>query len=373
MNAGTACLIPTFFAGNLRYNRCAEKETLCRRTCCPETKERMILMIEWTHLRENPHIRRIGTLLLCALTACLLSLARFGGLQLPLNAALAAALSPAGGIAVLAGSASADFLTGNLQKQPLLLCATALVTIIRWLLNVKQTPRAAALLAGCSTCAAAVIFAIARLTNSREWVLWLIFSLAAAGLAYCIRQVILRFGTDLPVRLHAGDTLAFSVCYVTGLTALCSLRLMQISFGVMLAAAVILTADELITEWFFGGDSLTAKDMSEFLKSAEAVSSEIRGYEYMCGWVAANHNRFGAVENGECYGEIEETGSNAVVYIIRSVFDRACGEAGINPKALLAYLRHKNLIKTRGDAKGYCVNRRMFPGMPVTQCVDGKE
>ena len=60
-------------------------------------------MIEWTHLRENPHIRRIGTLLLCALTACLLSLARFGGLQLPLNAALAAALSPAGGIAVLAG------------------------------------------------------------------------------------------------------------------------------------------------------------------------------------------------------------------------------------------------------------------------------
>ncbi len=199
-------------------------------------------MIEWTHLRENPHIRRIGTLLLCALTACLLSLARFGGLQLPLNAALAAALSPAGGVAVLAGSASADFLTGNLQKQPLLLCATALVTIIRWLLNVKQTPRAAALLAGCSTCAAAVIFAIARLTNSREWVLWLIFSLAAAGLAFCIRQVILRFGTDLPVRLHAGDTLAFSVCYVTGLTALCSLRLMQISFGVMLAAAVILTA-----------------------------------------------------------------------------------------------------------------------------------
>lgn len=136
-----------------------------------------------------------------------------------------------------------------------------------------------------------------------------------------------------------------------------------------MAAAVILTADELITEWFFDGDPLTAKDMSEFLKSAEAVSSEIRGYEYMCGWVAANHNRFGAVENGECYGEIEETGSNAVVYIIRSVFDRACGEAGINPKALLAYLRHKNLIKTRGDAKGYCVNRRMFPGMPVTQCV----
>lgn len=136
-----------------------------------------------------------------------------------------------------------------------------------------------------------------------------------------------------------------------------------------MAAAVILTADELICDWFFGGVPLTASDMSEFLKSAEAVSSEVRGYQQICGWVAANHNRFGVVEIGECYGELEECGDTTVAYIIRSVFDRACGDAGINPKALLAYLKHKELIKTRGDKKGYCVNRRMFPGMPVTQCV----
>ena len=199
-------------------------------------------MIEWKELRENAYVRRTGTLLLCMLAACLLSLARFFGMPLPLNAALAAAVSPAGGIAVLAGGAAADLLTGTLQKQPILICAPALVTIIRWLLNVKQSPRAAALLAGCSTCASAVIFAIARLTGSREWILWGIFSLLNAGLAYCIRQVLLRFETDLPVRLHEGDTTAFSACAVIGLTALCSLRLMQLSFGIMLAAAVILTA-----------------------------------------------------------------------------------------------------------------------------------
>ena len=199
-------------------------------------------MIEWKHLRENPHIRRLGELLLCALTACILSLARFGGMQLPLNAALAAALSPAGGIAVLAGGAAADFLTGTLQKQPILLCAAALVTIIRWLLNVRQSPRASALLAGCSTCAATVIFAIARLSGSSEWLLWLLCSFLSAGLAYCIRQVLMRFGTGLPLRLHEGDTKAFSVCCVIGLTALCALKLFQISFGIMLAAALILTA-----------------------------------------------------------------------------------------------------------------------------------
>ncbi len=199
-------------------------------------------MIEWNQLHENPHIRRGGKLLLCTLTACLLSLARFGGLALPLNAALAAALSPAEGIAVLAGGAAADFLTGTLQKQPILLCASALVTIIRWLLNIKQTPRAAALLAGCSTGASAVIFAIARLTSSREWIIWLVFSFFTAGLAYCIRQVLVRAETDLPIRLHEGDTLVFSVCAVIGLTTLCALRLFRINFGIMLAAALILTA-----------------------------------------------------------------------------------------------------------------------------------
>lgn len=199
-------------------------------------------MIEWSQLHENPHIRRGGTLLLCTLTACLLSLTRFGGLALPLNAALAAALSPADGIAVLAGSATADFLTGALQKHPILLCSTALVTIIRWLLNIKQSPRAAALLAGCSTGASAVIFAIARLTSGSEWIIWLIFSFFSAGLAYCIRQVLVRAETDLPIRLHEGDTLVFSVCAVIGLTTLCALRLFRMNFGIMFAAALILTA-----------------------------------------------------------------------------------------------------------------------------------
>lgn len=78
---------------------------------------RMILMIEWKELRENAYVRRTGTLLLCMLAACLLSLARFFGMPLPLNAALAAAVSPAGGIAVLAGGAAADLLTGTLDRK----------------------------------------------------------------------------------------------------------------------------------------------------------------------------------------------------------------------------------------------------------------
>ena len=199
-------------------------------------------MIEWCELRENPQLRRIGGIIGCTAGACLLALARFGGAAFPLNTALSAALSPAGGIAVMAGSAAAYALTGMLQKQPALLCAVALVTIIRWLLNVQQSPRAAALLAAGSTFLSAVIFAAAGLTQKTDWLLWLFGSILCGGAAYCFRQVMIRFESGLPLRLHEGDALSFSVCYTAGLAALCSLRLMQISFGEMAAAFVILTA-----------------------------------------------------------------------------------------------------------------------------------
>ena len=199
-------------------------------------------MIEWCELRENPQLRRIGALTGCAAGACLLALARFGGAAFPLNTALSAALSPAGGIAVMAGSAAAYALTGMLQKQPALMCAVALVTIIRWLLNVQQSPRAAALLAAGSSFLSAVIFAAAGLTRRTDWLLWLAGSLLAGALAYCFRQVMIRFESGLPLRLHEGDALAFSVCYTAGVAALCSLRLMQVSFGEMLAGFVVLTA-----------------------------------------------------------------------------------------------------------------------------------
>lgn len=199
-------------------------------------------MIEWSRLREHPQLRRAAGLAVCGLGACLAALARFGGMALPMNTALAAALSPAGGIAVLAGSAAAYYLTGMLQKQPALICAVALVTIIRWLLNVKQSPRAAALLAGSSSFLSAVIFAAAGLSAKTDWLMWAFGSVLAGAVACCIRQVMNRFESGLPLRLHEGDALPFSVCYTAGLAALCSLRLLNVGFGEMLAGFVILTA-----------------------------------------------------------------------------------------------------------------------------------
>lgn len=199
-------------------------------------------MIEWETLRENPRFITAAKLAGCALGACMLSLAEFGGMPVPVNTAFAAALSPAGGISVLCGSAVTFALTGMLKEQPAMLCALALTTIVKWLFGIGESPRKAALLAAGSTLLSAVIFALAGLTSSAEWILWLIGSTFAGGLAFCIRQVFMRFESGFPVRLHEGDALCFSVCYVVAASALCALRLLSVSFGEMLAGFVILTA-----------------------------------------------------------------------------------------------------------------------------------
>lgn len=115
-----------------------------------------------------------------------------------------------------------------------------------------------------------------------------------------------------------------------------------------MAAAVILTADELATEWIFqDGKAITEKEIKQFLASKAAVSSGKRGYEFFCDWAAQNANRLRAdAEQGDVYGIIN--GDQAC--IIRSVFNRVAEENGFSPAALLSYLKSENLIETRGRA-----------------------
>lgn len=127
-----------------------------------------------------------------------------------------------------------------------------------------------------------------------------------------------------------------------------------------MAAAVIVTADQLATRWIFkDGQALTIRDMAEFLKSKEAVSAADRGYHYMCDWVSQNANRLhGADTSMDVYGLIVKEGEDVGwVYIIRSVWDKSCADAQISARALLGHLRTTGLIQTRG--KGFTKTKRI--------------
>lgn len=132
-----------------------------------------------------------------------------------------------------------------------------------------------------------------------------------------------------------------------------------------MAAAVIVAADALATRWIFVDDNaLTAEDISGFLASREAVSAGVRGYEYMCDWVAQNANRMrDGVENGDIYGLIDEP----LAYINSTVFKNAAENGGFNATALISFLKSNNLLHTSGAGNRNTVLKRIA-GTP-TRCI----
>lgn len=131
-----------------------------------------------------------------------------------------------------------------------------------------------------------------------------------------------------------------------------------------IAAALIVAADQLATEWFLKDDrALTTEEIAGFLASREAVSTGRRAYDYLCDWVAQNANRLKPeIDSGDVYGLVEKD----VAYIINSVFTAACEAAGFNQKAVLSYLKGADLLLTDGNGKSTRTKR--IRGS-VTRCV----
>lgn len=134
-----------------------------------------------------------------------------------------------------------------------------------------------------------------------------------------------------------------------------------------MAAAVVLTADKLATDWIFkDGLALQAGELAQFLASKTAVSIGERAYAYMQDWVTINHAKLGRDATGDVYGVLEDVdGVEQVAYIVASVFRRALEDEGYSSKAVLSHFKKRGIIKTRG--------RRMTLGKRIkgvnTECV----
>lgn len=133
---------------------------------------------------------------------------------------------------------------------------------------------------------------------------------------------------------------------------------MHITEKQAMAAATLLTADQLATKWIYRDENvLTCEDIYPYLATKDDVSAGKRAYEWLCGWVAANQNHFhnGAqIPLGVTYGAIERN----IAYIIRSVYNQVLQNAGYSPNATLSYLRANGLLITR-ENKGYTKTKRI--------------
>lgn len=134
-----------------------------------------------------------------------------------------------------------------------------------------------------------------------------------------------------------------------------------------MAAATILTADALATEWIFqDSNQLTVEDIGAFLKSRQSVSMMERGYEVLCDWVSINTNKLQGIredDRGECFGIVKD----GTARIIRSVFNSVCTDNGINEKGLLSHLRTHKLIEVGPNGR-YTKTTRLAPDQ-LAECV----
>lgn len=113
-----------------------------------------------------------------------------------------------------------------------------------------------------------------------------------------------------------------------------------------MAAAAILTADALATEWLFcDGNGLTVEDIDKYLHSKAAVDSGARGYEYIHDFYVSNSAKF-EMNSDPCFGSV----SGEEVRFIKSTFDRVCEEGGYNPKAILSWLDQAGRLSKGKDS-----------------------
>ncbi len=114
-----------------------------------------------------------------------------------------------------------------------------------------------------------------------------------------------------------------------------------------MAAALILTADELATRWMFRDDcALKTEDVCKYLKSKESVDSGRRGYEYVYGYCVENQGKFNSSAD-VCYGKMDEE----ELIIIGTAFNRICSDGGYNPDAVIGWLDKHNMLIRGSDGK----------------------
>ena len=113
-----------------------------------------------------------------------------------------------------------------------------------------------------------------------------------------------------------------------------------------MAAALVLTADNLATEWIFEDErALTASEIGEFLRTKASVSAHERGYQYLCETISQNANKFlgGDAPVSDVWGRLED---DDTAIVIRKVFDSICADGGYNAQALLSWLAQNNYLQT---------------------------
>ena len=124
----------------------------------------------------------------------------------------------------------------------------------------------------------------------------------------------------------------------------------------VLSASILLAADALATKAIFKDKhALTVDEIKEYLVSRTETDVNLRCYQWLIGFCAANPRRFDSEDqaNGEIWGRYKD----GYVFINKTVFDDILKSKGFSPGAFLDWARRKEILKAQFYGKGNKNNR----------------
>lgn len=129
----------------------------------------------------------------------------------------------------------------------------------------------------------------------------------------------------------------------------------------VVSASLLLVADILATKAIFKDNkALTFEDLKPFLASRSETDVNLRCYQWLIGYCAANPRRFDSQDqnNGELWGKYDDKG---YVYINKTVFENIMKNNGFSPGAFLDWAKRKDLLKCQFYGTGNKNNRPTWP------------
>ena len=114
----------------------------------------------------------------------------------------------------------------------------------------------------------------------------------------------------------------------------------------VVSATLLLVADILATKAIFKDKrALTFEDLKPYLASRSETDVNLRCYQWLIGYCAANPRRFDSQDqnNGEVWGKYED----GYIYINKTVFDNILKNNSYSPGAFLDWAKRKDLLKCK--------------------------
>ena len=124
----------------------------------------------------------------------------------------------------------------------------------------------------------------------------------------------------------------------------------------VISATLLLVADILATKAIFKDNrALTFEDIQPYLASRSETDVNLRCYNWLIGFCAANPRRFDSQDSniGEVWGKYED----GYIFINKTVFDNILKNNGYSPGAFLDWAKRKELLKCKYYGEGNKNNR----------------